>query len=70
MKYSTKNKPKVYAMYKGDKFIDIGTKAQLAVKYNIRYETMTYYLSNAYKKRLEKRDSKDAIIIIEVEDDE
>lgn len=70
MKYNTKKHPKVYALYKGDKFIDIGTKAQLMVKHNMKYETITFYLSNAYKKRLKERDSKDAIIIIEVEDDE
>ena len=42
---------KEYALYKGDKFIDIGTKEYLAKKLNVRKETIEFYASPAQLKR-------------------
>ena len=44
-------KPKEYALYKGDTFIDIGTLRQLAKKMNVKYESMSFYRSPTYLKR-------------------
>lgn len=49
-----KRKNVEYAIYKGDKFIDIGTAKELAEKCNVKPETIAYYSSPAYLKRLEK----------------
>lgn len=43
-----------YAIYKGDKFIDIGTAKELAKKCNVKPETIEFYASPSYLKRLEK----------------
>lgn len=40
-----------YAIYHGDKFIDLGTKEYLAKKLNITINTLGYYQSPSYKKR-------------------
>ena len=43
-----------YALYKGDKFIDIGTAKELAKKCNVKPETIEFYASPSYLKRLER----------------
>ena len=49
-----KRKTIEYAIYKGDKFIDIGTAKELAEKRNVKPETIEFYASPSYLKRLEK----------------
>lgn len=49
-----KRKTTEYAIYKGDKFIDIGTAKELAEKCNVKPETIEFYASPSYLKRLEK----------------
>ena len=44
-------KIKEYALYKGDKFIDIGTKEYLAKLLNVRKETIEFYASPTQLKR-------------------
>ena len=58
-KYSKK-----YAMYKGEKFIDIGTLLQLAKIKNVSLKTMQFYVSPTYRKR--RKNSKNAIVLVEV----
>lgn len=38
----------------GDEFLDIGTAEELAKKYNVRKETITFWSSPANKKRVGK----------------
>lgn len=38
----------------GDEFLDIGTAEELAKKYNVRKETITFWSSTANKKRVGK----------------
>ena len=59
---------KIYAVYKGDKFIDLGTKNEFATKLNVKLKTINFFLTPTYKKRIEN--SKDRIIVIRIEDDE
>lgn len=41
----------VYALYKGDDILSIGTKKELAKNLNVDIKTITYYVSSAYKDR-------------------
>lgn len=61
---------KVYAMYRGDEYICDGTLSELAIKRNVQYSTMKYYLYPAYQKKLAKRKrSKRAIALVEIDDE-
>ena len=46
------NKEKIYAIYRGEKFIAIGTKKELAELLNVKVETISFYATPAYKKRI------------------
>lgn len=41
----------IYAIYKGDTFIDLGTLKYLAKKLNVSEKTIYFYSTEAYKKR-------------------
>lgn len=41
---------KVYAMYKGDECLGIGTLIQLARDLKVKYRTLKFYLTPTYKK--------------------
>jgi len=57
----------IYALYKGDKFIDLGTKEYLAKKLNVKPETISFYTTPSYRKRI--KDYNKTLIIIKIEDD-
>lgn len=57
---------KEYALYKGDKFIDIGTKEYLAKLLNVRKETIEFYASPTQLKR--NRDN--GYVVVRIDDDE
>ena len=59
-------KIKEYALYKGDKFIDIGTKEYLAKLLNVRKETIEFYASPTQLKR--NRDN--CYVVVRIDDDE
>ena len=42
---------KVYALYKGDKYITSGTKKELADYLGVKVDTITFYMSPTYEKR-------------------
>lgn len=44
-----------YAMYKGENLLAIGTERQLARDLGIKVETIKFYRSPAYQRRLAKR---------------
>ena len=45
---------KVYAMYKGEECLGIGTLEELAKELNVKYRTIAFYLTPTYKKRIKK----------------
>lgn len=49
-----KRKTIEYAIYKGDKFIDIGTAKELAEKCNVKPATIEFYATPSHLKRIEK----------------
>lgn len=59
-------KMKEYALYKGDKFIDIGTKEYLAKLLNVRKETIEFYASPTQL----KRNKGNCYVVMRIDDDE
>lgn len=60
---------KVYALYKGEKMLSMGTIFQIAQDLNVQIRTVKYYGTDAYKRKLAKRKkSNNSKILIEVED--
>ncbi|EKG5451776.1 TPA: hypothetical protein RUJ82_002219 [Listeria monocytogenes] len=54
-----------YAMYKGDELLLIGTLTELADFKNVTRDTILFYMSNSYKKRV----GENGLIVIKIEDD-
>lgn len=44
------NREKNYALYRGEKFLGIGTKKELAELLGVKVETISFYGTPAYKK--------------------
>ncbi|WP_165851224.1 hypothetical protein [Streptococcus sp. AM43-2AT] len=44
-------KSKVYALYKGDELLEIGTKKELAEKFGVKPKTIAFYNTPSYTKR-------------------
>jgi hypothetical protein len=64
-------KAKTYAVYKGDTLLCMGTKKECARLLNVQPETIKYYTTPAYKKRVEKRkNSRNSRTVISWEDEE
>lgn len=56
---------KEYALYKGDKFIDIGTKEYLANLLNVRKETIEFYASPTQL----KRNKDNCYVVVRIDDE-
>lgn len=41
----------IYALYRGDKFIDVGTAVELSERTGLKYDTIIFMNSPTYKKR-------------------
>lgn len=61
-------KNKEFAMYKGDELLGIGTAKELAEKLNVKVETIRFYNTPTYKKRVKQ--GKNRKVLVEIEDDE
>ncbi len=57
----------IYAVYKGDKFIYMGTKEECAEHLGVKRDTIVFYSSPTYQKRAKTEDN-DRMIVIRVED--
>lgn len=44
---------KIYALYKGDEYLDSGSLAALAARRGVQHRTLLWMLTPSYKKRLE-----------------
>jgi hypothetical protein len=64
-------KARVYAVYKGDEFIDLGTIEEMVERLGIAKRTFYFYRSIGYRRRCEKLNTpySATYYIIEVEDD-
>lgn len=54
-----------YAVYKGDELLVIGTRKECADRLGVKLQTISYYCSPAYRKKLEKAGSLDVAVIAE-----
>ena len=59
-------KQKQYALYKGDTFIDIGTKEYLANKIGVDTKSIEFYMSPTYQ----RRNNYKGWVVIRIEEDE
>ena len=57
------NKEKIYALYRGEKFLGIGTKKELAELLNVKVETISFYGKPAHKKRTNQAKSRRLVCI-------
>lgn len=57
------NKEKIYALYRGEKFLAIGTKKELAELLNVKVETVSFYATPAYKKRINEAKSRRLVCV-------
>ena len=55
-----------YAMYKGDKFIDLGTLTYLAEKYHKRQKTLKFLATPS----AHKRSAKNSLLLYRIENEE
>lgn len=53
-----------YALYKGDKFLDIGTAEELADKFNVKPATIKWYSMPTNLRRIEKRKSYNGLVAV------
>lgn len=58
---------KIYAIYKGDEFVDLGTKKELAERLNLKEATISFLVSPFRKERVKVK--KNLLIAIRIEDD-
>jgi hypothetical protein len=65
-------KQNVYAVYKGDEFLDLGTAEELAERMGIKPFTIRFMTYPSYQKQIEKRKQsyrKGHMIVIKIEED-
>jgi hypothetical protein len=60
-------KEKEYALYKGDTFVDLGTRKYLAELLGVTEKTIYFYTTPTYKKRGRENDNR--YVVIKIEDD-
>ena len=62
---------KIYALYHGEEFIDLGTKKEISERQGISIKTLSFYMSVSYKKRIKfNYDNRYVMIAIEGEENE
>ncbi len=60
-----KKKNKVYALYKKEDCLGIGTVEELAKQFNVGIKTIKFYLTPTYKKRVKKGINRRVMIRVE-----
>ena len=61
-------KKDIYALYKGDTFINLGTIEEIAKSENVKPRTIRYLQTPCYKKRF-KEDDNNRKVLIKIERD-
>lgn len=56
---------KIYAMYKGEECLGIGTIIQLSKQLGIKIQTLRFYLTPTYKERIEKGKNRRELVRVE-----
>lgn len=63
------NTPKIFALYKGDRFIDVGTLDELASRTGIKKSSLRFYATGVHRKRLKNPEKGLVVVRLEDEDD-
>ncbi len=64
----TNKAEKLYALYKGDTFIDLGTKKYLANLINRSINYITFLGTPTNRRRMKKGEYSNALLVIRIED--
>lgn len=56
----------VYALYKGDTFLDLGTKKELSERRGLAMKTLNFWASSVNRRRIESRKYQNALILIKI----
>lgn len=56
---------KIYVMYKNDECLAVGTLIQLSKQLNVSIQTLYFYLTPSYKKRLKKGKNRRELVRVE-----
>lgn len=56
---------KIYALYKGEECLGIGTKKELAEQFNVNIKTIYFYTTPTYKKRVKKGINRRVLVRVE-----
>ena len=59
---------KEYALYKGDEHIAYGTPKELAERLGVKPETIKFYATQSYLKRVENSEKKDMMVAVCLDD--
>ena len=57
----------IYAIYKGDEFLDLGTAEELAKKRGIGPKSIQFMMTPTYRRRIKNQDKR--LIVIRLEED-
>ena len=60
------NTPKCFAIYRGDKFVDVGTLDELAARTGLKKETLRFYATSVHRKRRPE----DGVIVFRLEEED
>ena len=63
-------KPSVFALYKGDEFIDVGTLREISARQHLTVSTLRYLATNAYRRRLKDVDDSKIVVRLDVKEGE
>lgn len=61
-------KSNIKVMYKGDDVIAVGTVMEIAQKLGKKLETVKFYGTPSYKKRIERQNGKNRLILVSEDD--
>lgn len=63
-------KPSVFALYKGDEFIDVGTLREISTRQHLTVSTLRYLATNAYRRRLKDVENSKVLVRLDIKEDE
>ena len=61
------NTPKIFAIYKGDRFIDVGTIREMASRLKVKENTLRFYATKVHRKRVSE---KNGLVVVRLEEDD
>ena len=67
MRVISSKRNKIYALYKGDQYLGMGTIEELAKEFGKKPEMIRYYGTNANKRRNEKRGTFNYLCLVDTD---